>query len=170
VPDVPPELLNRVVERLKPEQVWLFGSRDLLVVLPDDAPDESLDWGTVWDAVVPGLRVPTDIVPVRRSEYAQMRRFAGSICRSVALEGVQVYGERVPPNPVSVLVGPLPQGDPWRARLETLSGLDRYATTSRYPGSSGPLPAAPDPADAERHVAALTDLLAAADAEDGIRR
>lgn len=108
---VPRELLERVVAGLRPEQVWLFGSRgrgdarpdsdwDLLAVLPDDAPDHLLDGEHVWREVIAPQRVPVDVVPVRRSEFDEMRRFAGSLCRTVALEGRQVYGDRVPPNPI----------------------------------------------------------------------
>lgn len=108
---VPRRLLERTVATLAPEQVWLFGSRnrgdareesdwDLLAVLPDDAPDERLDPDRIWRDVVAAQPFPADVIPVRRREFEEMRQYAGSLCRTVALEGRQVYGEAVPPSPV----------------------------------------------------------------------
>ncbi|MBI4815846.1 MAG: HEPN domain-containing protein [Deltaproteobacteria bacterium] len=110
---IPGELLRHVVERTRPEQVWVFGSRargdatttsdwDLLLVLPDDSSDDSLDQAKAWDTCARDAPEPVDIVPVRRGEFETMRRFAGSLCRTVALEGVQVYGERVAPSPIAL--------------------------------------------------------------------
>lgn len=97
--------------RFAPEQIWLFGSRargeadphsdwDLLVVVGDAAPDEWLDASRLWDLCHGASLVPTDVVLVRRGDFVRMRRYAGSLCRTVALEGTLVHGDAVPPNPM----------------------------------------------------------------------
>jgi HEPN domain-containing protein len=107
---IPAALLERVVDVLAPEQVWLFGSRsrgearddsdwDLLAVLPDDAPDDRFDPEVIWRSVVASQPLPVDLIPVRRQDFVEMRKYAGSLCRTVALEGEQIYGDPVPPNP-----------------------------------------------------------------------
>jgi predicted nucleotidyltransferase len=101
VEDVPVPLITRIVETMRPEQIWLFGSRarggarpnsdwDLLVVLPDDATDDELDLMNAWLAVR-DLRIPADVVPVRRSEFEQARGDAGTLVRTVVGEGRCVY-------------------------------------------------------------------------------
>lgn len=99
---VPAPLLSRIVESLRPEQVWLFGSRargasrpesdwDLLVVLPDSATEEDLDLMHAWLAVR-DLRIPADVVPVRKSEFEQARHQVGTLARTVVTEGRRIYG------------------------------------------------------------------------------
>lgn len=96
-------MLEPIVARFAPEQVWLFGSRargdagptsdwDFLVVVPDSVPHEA--------CVEPLSAGESDIVLVRRSDFARMTRYAGSLCRTVALEGALVHGIAVPPNPM----------------------------------------------------------------------
>jgi uncharacterized protein len=234
---IPAEWLKPIVEELHPEQIWLFGSHargdsgpssdwDFLVVLSDDAPDELLDSGHIWNACIRKLPVPADVIPVRESEFATMRAFAGSLCRTVALEGQQIYGEVVPPNPITlaylqaaeedldaarrlfappanrlgsyhlqqtaeklakaVLTGRgihptkehrlselsalLPNGDPWKNRLDALAHLDRFATTFRYPGTSGRLQPGEESEQAARDTSALAQLLLDARSEVGIGR
>jgi uncharacterized protein len=99
---VPAPLLSRILESMRPEQVWLFGSRargsarpgsdwDLLVVLPDDATEEELDLMLAWQRVR-DLRIPADVYPVRRSEFEGARHHAGTLVRTVVTEGRQIYG------------------------------------------------------------------------------
>jgi predicted nucleotidyltransferase len=98
---VPAPLLARIIEAMRPEQVWLFGSRarggarptsdwDLLVVVSDDATDDELDLVHAWQ-VVRELRIPADVIPVRRSEFEEARDHAGTLVRTVVGEGVQIY-------------------------------------------------------------------------------
>ena len=98
---VPAPLLARIIQRLRPEQIWLFGSRargqarptsdwDLLVVVSDDATDDDLDVVRAWQAVR-DLRIPADVIPVRRSEFEEARDHAGTLARTVVGEGMQVY-------------------------------------------------------------------------------
>jgi predicted nucleotidyltransferase len=86
---------------MHPEQIWLFGSRargtarptsdwDLLVVVPDDATDDELDLVHAWQ-LVRDLRIPADVVPVRRSEFEGARDHAGTLVRTVVGEGRRVY-------------------------------------------------------------------------------
>ncbi|WP_437569525.1 nucleotidyltransferase domain-containing protein [Sorangium sp. So ce542] len=99
--EVPEPLLFRIVEKMRPVEVWLFGSRargtarpgsdwDLLVVLPDDAIDDDLDLMHAWQ-MVRDLRIPTDVYPVRQSEFEEARSHAGTLARTVMHEGRRVY-------------------------------------------------------------------------------
>ena len=98
---VPAPLLARIIEAMHPEQIWLFGSRargearptsdwDLLVVISDDATDDELDVVQAWQAVR-DLRIPADVIPVRRSEFEEARDHAGTLARTVVSEGLQIY-------------------------------------------------------------------------------
>jgi uncharacterized protein len=99
--DVPILLLSRLIEAMRPEQIWLFGSRargearptsdwDLLVVLPDEATDDELDLMHAWQAVR-DLRIPADVILVRRSEFEEVRDHAGTLVRTVVGEGRRIY-------------------------------------------------------------------------------
>ncbi|HZF47170.1 MAG TPA: nucleotidyltransferase domain-containing protein [Polyangiaceae bacterium] len=99
--DVPATLLSRIIEAMRPEQIWLFGSRvkgearptsdwDLLVVMPDDATDDELDLMHAWQTVR-DLRIPADVIPVRRSEFEEARDHAGTLVRTVVAEGKRIY-------------------------------------------------------------------------------
>jgi predicted nucleotidyltransferase len=99
--DVPAALLSRIIEAMRPVQIWLFGSRargsarptsdwDLLVVLSDDATEEELDLMHAWQTVR-DLRIPADVIPVRQSEFDEARDHAGTLVRTVVGEGRQVY-------------------------------------------------------------------------------
>jgi predicted nucleotidyltransferase len=99
--EVPSPLLSRIVERMHPLEVWLFGSRarggarpgsdwDLLVVLPDDASEDDLDLMRAWQAVR-DLRIPADVYPVRKSDFEGARDHAGTLVRTVVSEGRRVY-------------------------------------------------------------------------------
>lgn len=94
--------IARVVQAMRPEAIYLFGSRargdaeadsdyDLLVIVPDDAPlgTRSLD-ATTRVARDPG--VPLDIVPCRRSVFERKREQVGTLSYHAAREGRLVYG------------------------------------------------------------------------------
>jgi predicted nucleotidyltransferase len=102
VQPVPPLLLQRILDHLEPEQIWLFGSRargdnrpdsdwDLLLVLPDHTPDALLDDEAIWDRCLRGLPIPADLIPVRRRDFEAFRGCPGSLCKTVSTEGVRVY-------------------------------------------------------------------------------
>lgn len=40
---------------------------------------------------VRNLRIPADVIPVRRSEFEEARDHAGTLVRTVVGEGVQIY-------------------------------------------------------------------------------
>jgi predicted nucleotidyltransferase len=99
---VPVALLARIIDVMRPEQIWLFGSRarggarptsdwDLLVVVSDNATDDELDVMRAWQAVR-DLRIPADVIPVRRSEFEEARDHAGTLVRTVVGDGLQIYG------------------------------------------------------------------------------
>ena len=95
--------IARVVQDLRPEAIYLFGSRargdsdadsdyDLLVIVPDDTPPASRSLeATTRVARDPG--VPLDIVPCRRSVFERKRQHIGTLSYSATHEGRLVYGQ-----------------------------------------------------------------------------
>jgi len=70
-------VLERIVARLHPEEIWLFGSRaenrarpksdfDLLAVLPDGAPEVELDPVRAWSIVRPRMSARMPAAQERR--------------------------------------------------------------------------------------------------------
>ncbi len=97
-------LLERIVERMQPEEVWLFGSRaegrarpdsdyDLLAVLPDGTPEAELDPVAAW-TLTRGLRIPADIVPCTRSEFEEEKHEIDTLARAAFLRGRRIYERR----------------------------------------------------------------------------
>lgn len=100
---VPPGVIERIIEVLDPDEVWLFGSRarqthgpdsdwDLLAILPDTAPDHQLDLAAVWGDLRELRRMRVQVIPVRRSSFEQDRHTPGELAEAVAREGHVVYG------------------------------------------------------------------------------
>src|SRR5512140_27934 len=94
-------VLERIVARLAPEEIWLFGSRaedraraksdyDLLAVLPDGTPEEELDPVRAW-LIVRGLGVPVDVVPCTRSEFEEEKHEIDTLARAAFLRGIRLY-------------------------------------------------------------------------------
>lgn len=104
-------VVDRLVERYDPEEIWLFGSRaegrarpdsdwDLLVVLPDDVPPARLDLLKAWEAVM-DLRIPVDVIPCTRTDFDTERDEVDSLPRAAFLRGRRLYartaqGRRIP--------------------------------------------------------------------------
>lgn len=97
----PPGMLERIIEVMQPEQIWLFGSRargtagpesdwDLLIVVPDPAPIP-LDNET-WSALREIRRRQVDLVPIRRSDFEADRREFGTLAQIATTSGRRVYG------------------------------------------------------------------------------
>jgi predicted nucleotidyltransferase len=97
-------LIDRIVARLGPEEIWLFGSRaegrarpdsdyDLLAVLPDDAPPEALDLMKAWELTC-GLGVSADLVPCTRSDFEEEKDDIGTLARAAYHRGRRIYGRR----------------------------------------------------------------------------
>jgi predicted nucleotidyltransferase len=99
---VPPGVIDRIVEVLDPEEVWLFGSRarqthgpdsdwDLLAILPDAAPDRQLDLPAVWSDLRELRRMRIEVIPIRRRDFEEDRHTRGELAEAVAREGLVVY-------------------------------------------------------------------------------
>lgn len=97
-------LVERIVESLRPEEIWLFGSRaegrarpdsdyDLLVVLPDDAPESALDLTKAWELTC-GLGIPADLVPCTRSDFEDEKDDVGTLARAAYHRGRRIYDRR----------------------------------------------------------------------------
>jgi predicted nucleotidyltransferase len=95
-------IIARVIERWRPLQIWLFGSRvrgdaridsdwDLLAVVPDcPEPADFDDPVTVWRVKrEPG--VPSDLFVWRASDFAEDRDVPNTLAYSASHEGILVY-------------------------------------------------------------------------------
>jgi predicted nucleotidyltransferase len=98
---VPEALLSRVVDVFDPRRVILVGSRargdaredsdyDLVVVLEDEVPDDSLSARRRYEGRR-GLGIPADIIPCREGVLNGRARAIGSFAHTVLTEGVVVY-------------------------------------------------------------------------------
>jgi uncharacterized protein len=94
-------LLERIVARWRPQQVWLFGSRargdsmpdsdwDLFVVVDDSAGDDELD-PSIGRQLRRECGVRADVIPWRSSEFAQFRNTPNTLAYSVATDGVLLH-------------------------------------------------------------------------------
>lgn len=93
-------LVRRVRDQLRAEEVWLFGSRargdhrpdsdwDLLAVLPDDAPEESMSPLLTWSIKRehPG---PITLLSTRRSDLEAIWGLPNTLGYDLAREGVRL--------------------------------------------------------------------------------
>jgi predicted nucleotidyltransferase len=94
-------VVQRLVGALRPEEVWLFGSRaegraregsdfDLLAVLPDGASEQELDPIAAW-MHVRGLGVPVDVIPCTRSEFDEEKTELDTLPRAAYEKGLCIY-------------------------------------------------------------------------------
>ena len=100
--DLPPrDLVAQLVARLDPERIYLFGSRaegrarvdsdyDLLVVLPDDTPEERLSLDYAYEAKC-GFGIAADIIPCTVAEFETGKDEPGNLCRMAHQRGILVY-------------------------------------------------------------------------------
>jgi predicted nucleotidyltransferase len=101
-PELLKEIVDRLVQGLRPERVYLFGSQardqaiegsdvDLLVVLPDsDLPRhrrEALSYDLLW-----GITTPVDVIVLTRAEFQRASRVKTSLMSTVRAEGKVLYG------------------------------------------------------------------------------
>lgn len=102
VGSLPEGAIERIIEVLEPEEVWLFGSRarhtetaesdwDLMAVLPDSAGDDKLDLARVWEQLRELRRQRVEVFPIRRSKFEECRDTLGELAETVAREGRLVY-------------------------------------------------------------------------------
>jgi predicted nucleotidyltransferase len=100
---VPAGMLGRIVDVLRPAQVWLFGSRargegradsdwDFLAVLPDDAPEQDLDTASVWKRLRDLRLQRVEVFTITRSEFDAWKGSLGTLAEIVASTGVVLYG------------------------------------------------------------------------------
>ena len=96
------EVIDRLVEGLQPEHIYLFGSQargeadegsdtDLLVIVPDsDLPRhqrEARSYDLLW-----GLTTPVDVIVLTHSEFQRSSRVRTSLPAIVQAEGKLLYG------------------------------------------------------------------------------
>jgi predicted nucleotidyltransferase len=102
-PSVPPEMIARIAEVLRPEQVWLSGSRargearvnsdwDFMAILADDAPEQDFDLASVWKRLRDLRLRRVEVFTITRSEFDEWKRSLGTLAEIVASTGVVVYG------------------------------------------------------------------------------
>jgi len=94
-------LLNRLAPILNPIEVYLFGSRargdarpdsdyDLLFVLPDDVPNESIRLQDV-TALYRDTLIDADIVPCWYSTFLHQQDMIGTLSFEAKHEGKRIY-------------------------------------------------------------------------------
>jgi predicted nucleotidyltransferase len=99
-------VLQRLVDELDPNEVWLFGSRaqgvhqpdsdfDLLVVTAPGDGEAGFDYDRVY-APIRGLGVGCDVVPCRADEFAVERTDPTSLCWRVVQTGWRLYERGAP--------------------------------------------------------------------------
>lgn len=97
-------LLVAIQSRLSPRAVWLFGSRargdhrpdsdwDLVVALPDDAPEADLDPILGW-SIRQDAGVPATILTARESELSESWGCPNTLGYALAREGRRVDVQR----------------------------------------------------------------------------
>jgi predicted nucleotidyltransferase len=102
--DLPAPVLARIVERMNPLAIWLFGARatgrarrdsdyDLLAVMPDGTPEDDLDPVKAW-AVTRDLGVPVDLIPCTISEFEEEKNEIDTLPREASRHGKLIYEQR----------------------------------------------------------------------------
>lgn len=93
--------------------------------------------------------------PNRLASY-HLQQASEKLAKAVlSLRGIQPTKE----HRLSLIVAQLSTDDPWRSRLQPLEHLDRFATTFRYPGTTGRLAAGEDLVQAQRDLELLQHLI-----------
>jgi len=98
----PPGVLERIVDELNPEEIWLFGSRargtsheesdwDLLVVLPDATPVPT-DRADLWRRFRDLARLRLDIHVLSRRDFDADRNALGTLAQIATSEGQRIHG------------------------------------------------------------------------------
>ncbi|MCY1055520.1 nucleotidyltransferase domain-containing protein [Nannocystis sp. SCPEA4] len=94
-------LLEGIITRWQPQQVWLFGSRargeatadsdwDLLVVVPDETPEDELDPLVIWQ-LRKQADVRADVVPCHRHDFDTFRDTPQSLAYEAVHHGVLIH-------------------------------------------------------------------------------
>ena len=96
------QLVNRLVNRLKPTAIYLFGSQargdasansdyDLLVILQSSSLPRHERETTAYDALW-GLQTPADVVVLTTAEFEEDQQVSTSLSATALREGALVYG------------------------------------------------------------------------------
>ena len=94
-------LLEQILHRWEPLEIWLFGSRargnaavhsdwDLLVIVPDETPDAEFDPLVAW-RMRKACGIRADVVLCRASEFAEDRATPNTLTFEVATQGVRIH-------------------------------------------------------------------------------
>jgi predicted nucleotidyltransferase len=94
-------LLERIIQRWQPHQVWLFGSRargdaqpssdwDLLVVVPDTVADSEFDPLVGW-RLQKDSGVRADVFPCRASDFSEDTQTPNTLAYDAAADGLLLY-------------------------------------------------------------------------------
>ncbi|MGY0778901.1 nucleotidyltransferase domain-containing protein [Azospirillum argentinense] len=97
-------LRDRLVSRLRPRMVWLFGSRargdarpgsdfDILVVMPDGLSEAAYSHRAVAEPLV-ACGLGYDVVPCSWSDFEAERNLQGSLVNRTVTEGRLLYKDR----------------------------------------------------------------------------
>jgi predicted nucleotidyltransferase len=95
------KLLEEIIQRWNPLQIWLFGSRarkqssadsdwDFLVVVPDETRETDLEPAITWEIRVRG-GVAADLVPCRASDFSLARDVVNTLSYEATHHGVLTY-------------------------------------------------------------------------------
>ena len=95
---------DRLVFSLRPESLWLFGSRarrehrpdsdfDILVVLPDEPATIATDYRHALEPLL-GSGLPCDVVPCPHSDFERAKNTPGTIAHEAFHAGRQLYQKR----------------------------------------------------------------------------
>lgn len=97
-------VVHRLVDRLDPEAIWLFGSRargdhrpdsdfDLLLVTKSSDGEASYDYDRAYAPLL-GSGIGVDVVPCPKDEFEAERASSTGLCQRVAREGRLLYERR----------------------------------------------------------------------------
>lgn len=95
-------LIDKIKENLQPNSIWLFGSRakgtnredsdwDLLVVVPDDSSQKSLDDPYLGWNLRRETNVPADVLVCSQSDFEDGSKTYNSICFEAAHFGKLIF-------------------------------------------------------------------------------
>ena len=95
---------DRLIVSLRPDAIWLFGSRargdqrsdsdfDILVVQPDALGAKTRDYRHALDPLL-GSGLPCDVLPCSASDFEQAKDEPGTIVHTAVREGRLLYSKR----------------------------------------------------------------------------
>jgi predicted nucleotidyltransferase len=99
--DTHAKLVARVVDRMRPESIWLIGSRaegrarlesdyELLVIMPNGTPETALDPVRAWE-VARVMGIPVDLVPCTRREFESEKDEFDTLPNTAVTRGSLLY-------------------------------------------------------------------------------